>query len=141
MSVPITAVRDRLTPERAVWLLGALGGSIYLAAFIWLFPVSPDFDIQAYYVAGRFARLGEPFVGWNITRSPLLTDKAYVYTPITVVAFIPYSLLPTWELAYLLHGGIQVLALVGVGLITLRLVEREGIALAEGDRWLIIGFC
>lgn len=132
---------ERLTPERAIWLVGIAAGSMYLGAFFWLFPVSPDFDIQAYYVAGRFARLGEPFVGWNITSSPLLTDKAYVYTPITVLVFMPYGLLPSWAFAYVLHLGILILALLGVGLVTLRLLEREGLALDGVDRWLVVGFC
>lgn len=130
-----------LTKERSVLLFGILLGAGVGVLSVGELATGPELDFHAYYFAAEAAIEGRPFVGWTVMEGTFLTDKAYVYTPITVFVFFPYGLLPTWQVAYVLNTMLLVGIFYKLGQLTITYVERQGGALEPTDRYLILGFC
>lgn len=131
-------------PERSVLLFGILTGVLGIALAVTEFQESPQLDYHAYYFTGRAVLDGEPFVGTAIHEGTLagsfLTDKEYVYTPVTAPVFAPYGLFSKWQYGYVLNVAILAATFYAIGRITIRYIERHGRRLARLDRWLILGF-
>lgn len=68
-----------------------------VAAYILLFPSTQAGDFQAFYFAARRVLENEAFVG---RPPPTGVDTAWVFAPIVVLYFVPFALLPSWQLAY-----------------------------------------
>ena len=136
-----TAKRPR---ERSVLLFGILTGVLGIALAVTEFQQDPQLDYQAYYFTGRAVLDGEPFVGTAIHEGSLsgsfLTDKEYVYTPVTAPVFVPYGLLPRWQYGYVLNIAVLAAAFYAIARVNIRHIERHGQRLARFDRWLIVGF-
>ncbi|MEF8822190.1 MAG: hypothetical protein V5A52_07920, partial [Halovenus sp.] len=81
-------------PERLVLLFGLLTGLLGVVLAANELAKGTEIDYQAYYFTGRAVLQGEPFVGWAITDISFLTEKAYVYTPITAPIFVVYGIFP-----------------------------------------------
>jgi len=142
-SLGATFASERLL-ERSVLLFGILTGVLGLALAGSQFQESPQLDYHAYYFTGRAVLDGEPFVGTAIHEGTLsgsfLTDKEYVYTPVTAPLFAPYGLFPAWQYGYVLNLAILAATFYAIGRITIRYIERQGRRLERLDRWLILGF-
>jgi hypothetical protein len=130
--------------ERSVLLFGILTGSLGLVLAVTQFQESPQLDYHAYYFTGRAVLDGEPFVGTAIHEGTLagsfLTEKEFVYTPVTAPLFAPYGLFPNWQYGYVINVGVLAATFYAIGRITIRYIERHGRRLARLDRWLILGF-
>jgi hypothetical protein len=128
-------------PERASLLFGVLTGLLGIAIAASEFAKSPELDYQAYYFTGRAVLRGEEFVGTHLHDVSFLTDKEYVYTPITAPVFALYGLFPDWRIGYVLNVALLAAVFLQVGRLSIRYVEQHGVALQRVDRWLILGFC
>ncbi|SDJ93911.1 Protein of unknown function [Halovenus aranensis] len=128
-------------PERVTLVFGLFTGALGVVLAAIEFIEGQEIDYQAYYFAGRAVIEGEPFVGWAITDGSFLTEKAYVYTPVTAPVFSVYGAFPKWQFGYVLN----VLLLLGVfyliGKLVLQFLDRHGVELERVDRLLILGFC
>ena len=97
--------RRRRIPRIAL-LLSILAGIAILLYFIFISNIQAG-DFQRYYYAAKQAQAGEPFVKpYNIPQTEL--EMHYVYPPITVFFFYPFTLFPTWQLAFAAHVVLSV---------------------------------
>ncbi len=140
----VTLFAAERLPERLVLLFGILTGVLGIALAVTEFQESPQLDYHAYYFTGRAVLDGKPFVGTAIHEGSLagsfLTDKEYVYTPVTGPLFAPYGLFPKWQYGYVVNVAVLAATFYAVGHITIQYIERHGRRLARLDRWLILGF-
>ena len=127
--------------ERLALAFGILTGLFGIAISANEFASSPELDFQAYYFAGQAVLDGEAFVGPAIKEGSFLTDKEYVYAPITVFVFVPFGALPSWQIGYLLNVGLLTAVFYLIGRLNLEYLEGRGVALERVDRWLVLGFC
>ena len=122
---------------RLALLSGVLFGLAYLA---YTFTTAADevaLDFEVYYFAARTVLEGGPLYGV----SPVGVDYlVYAYPPLTVLAFLPFTLLPPFP-AYLVFTGLT----LGAGLLVARLLldylDRHGRSLSRVDRTLVYAFC
>jgi hypothetical protein len=138
------ALRSALStrrPERLTLLFGLLTGLFGTVLAANEFRQGHEIDYQAYYFAGRAVLEGEPFVGWAITEGSFLTEKAYVYTPITAPIFSVYGAFPDWRIGYVLNVVLLVAVFYLIGRLCLGYIERFGGTVGRVDRVLVIGFC
>lgn len=125
---------------------GVLAFGVLVGLLVGVFAVGElrsgaELDFHAYYVAGQAVLDGEPFVGWAITERSFLTDKAYVYPPITALLFVLYGLVPDWRVAYAVHGLVLLATFYALGRFAIGYIESQGRRLGQVDRWLILGTC
>lgn len=105
--------------------------------FLLLAPASPiAWDFIAYQQAANAAVLGESFVGLQ----PDHGGGEYVYPPIAVLAFLPYTVLGTITSSFIVHTLFNLVMLGVLALVTIREIERLGVPLTDADRSLIIAF-
>lgn len=128
-------------PERLALLFGLFTGVLGVVLAINEFREGHEIDYQAYYFAGRAVLRGEPFVGWAIAEGSFLTDKAYVYTPITAPVFSFYGLFPDWRIGYVVNVALLFVVFYLLSQIILQFVEHHGGTLDRVDRLLVVGFC
>jgi hypothetical protein len=128
-------------PERLVLLFGLLTGLLGVVLAANELAKGTELDYQAYYFAGRAIIEGEPFVGWAITDGSFLTEKAYVYTPVTAPLFAVYGIFPRWEIGYVLNVALLFVVFLQIGRLLIDFTERHGARLQRIDRLLILGFC
>ncbi len=125
------------TPIRAVLALGIVTGVAMLTYFTLIAAESPlAWDFMAYYEAAEAAVSGEPFVGLEPSRG----RGEFVYPPIVILGFVPYALVGSWELAFVLHSLINVACLAVLAVVTLRELDVLGVSLTARDRYLIVAF-
>jgi len=136
----LASVTAERLPERSVLLFGILTGVLGIVLAATEFQQSPQLDYHAYYFTGRAVLDGEPFVGTAIHEGTFLTEKEYVYTPVTAPLFAPYGLFPEWQYGYVLNVAVLAATFYAVGRLTIRYIERHGRRLGRLDRWLILGF-
>lgn len=127
--------------ERLALLFGILTGVVVLLLSTNESLTPAEIDFQAYYFAGQAIINGDPFVGEAIHQGTILTDKEYVYTPVTGPVFVPFGALPSWQVGYAINIGLLSVVLYAVGRLNLRYLDQHGVALERIDRWLVLGFC
>ncbi|MFC7058341.1 glycosyltransferase family 87 protein [Halovenus salina] len=127
-------------PERLALVFGLLTGVLGVVLAAVEFAEGQEIDYQAYYFAGRAVVKGEPFVGWAITDGSFLTEKAYVYTPVTAPVFSVYGALPRWQFGYVLNVVLLMVVFYLIGRLVLTFLDRHGVELERVDRLLILGF-
>ncbi len=115
---------------------GVLFGLAYLAYTFTTAAEEVALDFEVYYFAAEAVLDGGPLYGV----SPVGVDYlVYAYPPLTVLAFLPLTLLPPFA-AYLLFTALN----LGVGLLAARLLlgflARHGRALDRVDRTLVYAF-
>jgi hypothetical protein len=132
--------RDRPL-ERVALAFGLVTGVLGVVLAVNDFASAPELDFQAYYFTGRAILEGEPFVGWAITDISFLTEKAYVYTPVTAPLFVPFALFPGWRVPYVLNMLFLFGVFFGIGQLCLRFLDDNGVSLERVDRLLIVAFC
>jgi len=130
----------RQSPERLALVFGLFAGVLSAAFAVSLLQSGQELDFQAYYFTGKAIVEGKPFVGTAIHEGTFLTDKEYVYTPITGPVFAVYALFPKWYLGYVVHGLVLLATFYALGRISIRYIESHGRDLAKADRWLILLF-
>jgi hypothetical protein len=82
-----------------------------VAAYVILFSSVDAGDFQAFYFAAEHVIEGEPFVG---RAPPTGANTAWVFPPITVLYFLPFTLFDSWLAAYVAQIlVIAVLSLLG----------------------------
>jgi hypothetical protein len=131
---------EERAPERLVLVFGLLTGVLGVALAASEFLDSPELDYQAYYFTGRAVVRGEEFVGTAIHEGSFLTDKEYVYTPITAPVFAGYGLLPEWQIGYVINIALLSVVFFLIARLGLDFIESQGGSLSRVDRWLIVGF-
>lgn len=125
------------TPIRAVLALGIVTGVAMLTYFTLIAAESPlAWDFMAYYEAAEAAVAGEPFVGLEPSRG----RGEFVYPPIVILGFVPYALVGSWEIAFVVHSLINAVCLAVLAVVILRELDVLGVALTAGDRSLIVAF-
>jgi len=129
--------RDSPVPgARVVLALGTVFGLASLVRTAVVTPGEVALNFRVYYGAAEAFLAGGPLYG----QSPVGTDwLVYLYPPLTVLAFVPFTLLPL-AAAYVVFTALSVaggLALAGV---LIRAVERHGQSLGRVDRLLVTGF-
>ncbi|MFC7071626.1 glycosyltransferase family 87 protein [Halovenus rubra] len=127
--------------ERMTLLYGLFTGLLGVVLAANEFREGTEIDYQAYYFAGKAVVQGEPFVGWAITDGAFITEKAYVYTPITAPIFSVYGMFPDWRIGYVLNVILLISVFYMIGRLLISFVERHGGSLSRVDRILIMGFC
>jgi len=128
-------------PERLVLLFGLLTGILGVVLAANNFAQSPELDYHAYYFTGKAVLEGDPFVGWAITEGSFLTEKAYVYTPVTAPIFAVYGIFPQWQIGYVVNVAVLFLVFLQIGRLLLDFLDSHGAELERIDRLLILGFC
>lgn len=117
---------------------GALVGVLVPAYFLLLAEVSHiGWDFQAYHAAAEAVLDGERFVGLE----PGPPGVSYVYPPVTVALFIPGAVLGGWQVGLALGATVGALAAVGLGLLAVRVAERDRGPLSRRDRVAVVAFC
>jgi len=135
-------LRGERGPERLALLFSICIGVIASAYFMSGIAIAvPEIDFQAYYFAAEAVTSGEPFIGQAVTEGTFLEEKAYVYTPITVLVFLPYALFSTWTTPHLINAVILLASFYALGRVMLRFIESQGLTLERFDRLLIMAFC
>ena len=109
--------------ERAVLAFGLVTGVLAVVLAVNDFTSAPELDFHAYYFTGEAILEGEPFVGWAITDISFLTEKAYVYTPVTAPLFVPFALFPEWQIPYVLNMLLLFGVFFGIGRLCLQLLD------------------
>ena len=127
--------------ERAVLAFGLVTGLLGVVLAVNDFTSAPELDFHAYYFTGEAILEGESFVGWAITDISFLTEKAYVYTPVTAPLFVPFALFPEWQVPYVLNMLLLFVVFFGIGRLCLQLLDDYGVTLDRIDRVLIMAFC
>jgi hypothetical protein len=127
--------------ERAVLVFGLVTGVLGVVLAVNDFTSAPELDFHAYYFTGEAILEGEPFVGWAITDISFLTEKAYVYTPVTAPLFVPFALFPEWQIPYVLNMLLLCGVFFAIGRLCLQLLDDYGVTLDRIDRVLIMAFC
>jgi hypothetical protein len=127
--------------ERAVLAFGLVTGVLAVVLAVNDFTSAPELDFHAYYFTGEAILEGEPFVGWAITDISFLTEKAYVYTPVTAPLFVPFALFPEWQIPYVLNMLLLCGVFFAIGRLCLQLLDDYGVTLDRIDRVLIMAFC
>ncbi len=146
-------VFDTNRPERivlAIGLLTGIGAVLFgLAAGFIIFVLndgqipesSLEVDFLAYYAAGQAVWQGDPFIGYAITDTAVVTDKAYVYPPVTALLFVLFGFVPEWYVSFSLFAVILLAAFYGTARLIIQFIEMSGRKLEPTDRWLIVGYC
>lgn len=124
------------TGARFVLLVGVLFGLAYLA---YTFTTAADetaLDFEVYYFAAEAVLEGGPLYGV----SPVGVDYlVYAYPPLTVLAFLPLTLLPPF-VAYLVFTALNLAAGLLAGRLTIGFLDRHGRTLERSDRALVYAF-
>jgi len=141
LSALVAKFRSERSTIRAALLFGTLTGVLGIAIAASEFANSPQLDYHAYYFTGQAVLDGEPFVGTAIHEGTFLTDKEYVYTPVTAPVFVMYGFFPEWQFGYVLNVALLFAVFFLVARLTIRYVERLGVELKRIDRWLLVTFC
>lgn len=89
-------------------------------------------NYHVYHVAAEHALSGDPFYG--ITPEPAGSIYVYLYPPVTVTAFYPFTTFE-WTTGYTLFTALNVLAALGGTALLVQYVEDEGTPLG----WLDVG--
>jgi hypothetical protein len=140
LSALVAEFRSERVTTRTALLFGTLTGLLGVALAASQLANSPQLDYHAYYFAGRAVLEGEPFVGTAIHEGSFLTEKEYVYTPVTAPVFLLYGLFPRWQFGYVLNIALLLVVFYLVARLTVRHVEGLGVDLKRMDRWLILSF-
>jgi hypothetical protein len=111
-------------------------GVVYLVGLAWLRPDQVGIATDVYHHAARAMLAGNDFYA---VRPPDHPAYGFLYPPVVVLAFVPHGLVgPTG--AHLLQTGLSLLAAVGVGVLSLDVLESAGHSLDRIDRALVVGF-
>jgi hypothetical protein len=137
----VRSLTSKRRAERLTLIFGLLTGVLGVVLAIQEFREGTEIDYQAYYFAGRAVVQGDPFVGWAITDGAFITEKAYVYTPITAPIFSVYGLFPDWRIGYVMNVALLLVVFYLLGRLILQFAEHHGADLDRTDRLLVMGFC
>lgn len=137
---PGTGSREGHAPRagaRVVLVVGVLFGLAYLA---YTFTTAADevaLDFEVYYFAAEAVLDGGPLYGVSPVGVGYLV---YAYPPLTVLAFLPFTLLPPTA-AYLVFTALNLVAGLLAAHVLLAFLGRHGRRLDRGDRALVYAFC
>jgi hypothetical protein len=124
------------TGARLVLLTGTLFGIAYLAYTLGTRPGAVALDFEVYYFAAETVLDGGPLYGV----SPVGVDYlVYAYPPLTVLAFLPFTLLAPFA-AYLVFTALNLAAGLLAGRLLLAYLDRHGRVLGGTDRALVYAF-
>ena len=123
---------------RAVLAVGVLLGLGYLAFVLAARPHQLGVDYVVYHTAAAAFLDGQVFYG--LTPEGLPEYFRYVYPPVTILVFAPLALLGGWEVGFIVHTLLTVVAGVGTAWLTVDYLDGAGVALARLDRLLIGGY-
>jgi hypothetical protein len=120
---------------RAVLVVALLLGAVSLRESL----ATPDLvgaNFRVYRTAAGAVLTGQSMYG--VSPAGLPTAYRYLYPPVTVVAFLPFALLP-WEVGFALFSVGSIVAGVALGVAAGRYVERWT-PLSRVDYALVVGF-
>jgi len=127
---------DSRAGARLVLLAGTLFGLAYLAYTLGTRPGAVALDFEVYYFAAETVLDGGPLYGV----SPVGVDYlVYAYPPLTVLAFLPFTLLAPFA-AYLVFTALNLAAGLLAGRLLLAYLDRHGRVLGRTDRALVYAF-
>jgi alpha-1,2-mannosyltransferase len=124
---------------RVVLALGILAGVGYLVYVVAARPGHVGLDYRVFHLAPSVAVGGGDL--YAAVPAGLPSYLHYAYPPVTVLGFVPFTLVGGWQIGFALHTAVTVLAGLAAGWLLVRYVERvAGGPLALLDRVLIVGF-
>jgi len=122
-------LRARSRTAARIALALTIAGGVLTAGFYALFNPSPANTFDVFYAAARSALDG---------RIVYRTEAGlFVYTPITLVYFVPFAALFEFPTALLVHRVLSVCATFGYGLALARFLDARGLV-SHFDRALIV---
>ena len=126
-------MKIKLVRESTLAFTIILGGAA--AAYLVLLSSFPAGDFQTYYAAAENAVSGSQFIGADAP----MPHGSYVYLPITLLFFIPFSLLPQWTVAYPLLIGLNVAGGIILGHLVILILKERGVTLSNLNIALVVG--
>lgn len=93
-------------------------------------------NFHVYHVAADQAMAGEAFYG--VSPDPAADGYVYLYPPITVAAFYPFTAVE-WSTGYTIFMGLNLLAVLGATWLIVSYVESHGARLGWLDAALLVG--
>jgi len=124
------------TGARLVLVTGVLFGLAYLAYALATRPGAVALDFEVYYFAAETVLEGGPLYGV----SPVGVDYlVYAYPPLTVLAFLPLTLLPS-PAAYLVFTAFTLASGLLAARLLIAFLDRHGRRLGRLDRALVYAF-
>lgn len=128
--------RDPRTGARVALLVGVLFGLAYLAYTFTTTAEEVALDFEVYYFAAETVLDGGPLYGV----SPVGVDYlVYAYPPLTVLAFLPFTLFSP-SVAYALFTALNLAAGLLAARLLLAFLARHGRHLDRADRTLVYAF-
>jgi hypothetical protein len=129
---------DDFTDARLVLASGVLLGVVGLVTTAVQHPKLVGIDLQVYYFAAEAALAGGDFYA---AAPPMHPTYDYVYPPLSLPFFYPFTLLGSWQAAFAAFTLLNVAAALGVAVLLVRTVEeRRARPLSRLDRALVAGF-
>ena len=131
------ATMDKRLATRSVLLFGIVMGGITLLYQFVLLDLGVGGDFNAYYLGTRSWMAGETVYGRALDSS---SETLYLYAPVTLILFSPFTFLPTWLSAFIAFTVVQIASgLVLANMLVNFLRERDTI-ITTFDRVLIVLF-
>ena len=132
----LDATASPFTGARAVLGVGVLFGVALLGHMALTRPHMLGVNFRVYHVAARAAIAGENLY---LVAPEGFAHFRYLYPPVTVLAFVPFTL-GSWQVGFALHTLVELALGVVTGVLLVRVVEDHGIELQWIDRALIVGW-
>ncbi|WP_135855009.1 glycosyltransferase family 87 protein [Halorussus salinus] len=128
---------DKRTIPRLALAVSICAGIAILLYFVLISNIEAA-DFQRYYFAAKQAQAGDPFIKpYAVPETDF--NMHYVYPPITVFLFYPFTLLPNWELALATHIIFNVIFATITAILTIKYIRSQGTDLNRVDEVLITG--
>lgn len=129
-----SAKPDTYNGARLVLVLGLLLGAFAALYTFLALPNRLGIDFQVYYVAAEASLAGENFY---TVAPPDHPEFYYLYPPLTVVLFYPFTAFSGWVPAFVVFTALKLVAGSAVALLLIRITEASEMTLARFDRVLI----
>lgn len=130
-------VGDALDGPRLVLGTGVLAGAVSLVHLLASRPGMAGVNFHVYYLAAGAAVSGGDLYA---VAAPGYAHLPYVYPPVVALAFLPYRLVGSWQLAFAVHLLVTVAASLALARLLVRLAEAGGRSLPRVDRLLVMAF-
>lgn len=128
---------DALDGPRFALVTGVLAGAVSLVHLLTSWPGMAGVNFHVYYLAAGAAVSGGDLYA---VAAPGFAHLPYVYPPVVALAFLPYRLLGSWQLAFAVHSVVAVAASLVLAGLLVRLAEAGGRPLPRVDRLLVAAF-
>ncbi|MFU1781508.1 glycosyltransferase family 87 protein [Haloarcula japonica] len=122
---------------RGTLLFVILAGIIIWLYFTFISAIQAS-DFQRYYFAAVQAQLGNSFIKpYKLPATSV--ELHYVYPPITVFLFYPFSYFSPWSTALAIQTVLNLIISIGLAILTIKYIQTQGVEIDRIDKFLISG--